>query len=298
MIWIFGFGPIGKEYLLNIPERSYPITIVTNNTPDLKNKNKNDNINFINFSEIDYDVKNSIVIIAVPVLNNLLIFQKINFCNCRIYIEKPLGYTQNYILKIKSLINISNTIHICLNRRFYFYTRELKEFLRNNKVNRIFINYNERIKFLTHKFNYTEISNWVFHNGIHLFDLIEFLMNDGFKFKDKKKLINGGYIVNGMIGKTEFIVNVTFDTFATFRVEFQGEDFSIVLDPIEKITINSNKNIKFSNEICINKPGFERMINDIICEVNTNFASINDILKINKKLIFLNDLLIEYLNEK
>ncbi len=268
MIYIFGFGPMGKEYSKVLDSLGYKCKIIISSEISKQNyKNQIFEDDFLGFDALcGKKISDATVFLALPVEANKLVLENIVFSNCKIFIEKPVFYSLDDFNALNPLLT-KNKIFINFNRRFYDFYNILVDYIRNEEVRRIILNYHERINFLPEKFSKNEVSNWVIHNGIHLFDLISHLFGK-LKIIDFKSINTEFHIIEAMAGSTPFFINCSFDTFSSYSIELQSVKSSAHLSPIEKLRlIYPDKTMEYVTSLDF-KPGFESMIK---CALKNDF---------------------------
>lgn len=192
----------------------------------------------------------------------------------QILVEKPVSYNPSEINKI-IMAGSFPKIHVGFNRRFYKTINELKRVLDNLSGYSLIVNYPELSK------NSSDLSNRIASNGVHLFDIINYLCGEyslKLIFKDSK---NKHYAYELKSEKFNGVFNLFSNSPTNMSISIYDqnklyelkpieiftiyEDFEII-EPTKELNLRQYKPIMLKNIIEDSqnfKPGFYEQINSI-----------------------------------
>jgi predicted dehydrogenase len=226
-----------------------------------KIKNVYDNYEEINIPKN----KISIAIVGVNVENTYEVFKKIYNLFDICLLEKPAGYNLTEAKKIFYLSKKSNIkTFVSLNRRFFFSTQDLLNFISKDKSPRLInIVDTQSPKNVKDRFVKKVIDNWIFANSIHMIDYINIFcrgklkkIENIFKKKNEIKVLKLVFTSGDVC-----IYNQLWNRPGPWHVSVSNTNGFYKLEPLEELNVrekgnNSFKKIKTNKLDLKLKPGF------------------------------------------
>ena len=182
-------------------------------------------------------------IVTVPHKNDIALkyLNIITKTNMPALFEKPIVADYRKLIKFK---NKSNNILLAYNRRYYSSVNYAKLFIEKNNPCIVQVEIPENLKKIKGK----EVTENIFSNSVHIFDLLRFLLGD---LTFQSKLVFNNHVTRGVCAlfssKNESVVNITcnFSASTNFNIKIDSGKKRIQLYPIEKASlydgISSNK---------------------------------------------------------